>query len=584
MGIKHMFSGWFRKNFSNRITMLKKGQKVNDVNIDTFLVDLNGLFHSCAQKVYKYGNYKEKNLLLSRNSIKKTPLELTNEVFTEICKEIDNVVSIVNPKKTLFLAIDGPAPFAKICQQRSRRFLSSKMKIEGFDTCSLTPGTEFMDSLSTFINSFIQDKKEKKEWTFEVIFSTEKEPGEGEHKLIKYARDVRNEPSARDSRGNAHTNEPSARDSRRNDSFCIYGMDGDLVMLILSSQVENFYILRENQEDIFTPFFFIDMKGFKDDLLKLLIPLSENSSSSAYENDKIINDFVFMFFMVGNDFLPQLPCIEILEGGIDLMIKIYKKNLEKHGYLTKFLIIKNKDGVILHKKVKIRRTSLKEFFKEVSKHETSVFENKIQKSHQFFPDPLLLKHMRETSGAMLSRTSLPRETSGTSLPRGTSGAMLSRTSLCREFDINIYKKDYYQSKFSTSDVASICTDYIEGLQWVLTYYTTGCENWLWNYKHNYSPFMSDLWKNTKNFKEIAYPLTKPIEPYLQLLCVLPVKSSHLLPFYLRNVLKNELKDYCPEKFEIDLAGKRQEWEGIVKLPLINYEIVKVVYDKYKMNL
>jgi 5'-3' exonuclease len=38
-----------------------------------------------------------------------------------------------------------------------------------------------------------------------------------------------------------------------------------------------------------------------------------------------------------------------------------------------------------------------------------------------------------------------------------------------------------------------------------------------------------------------------------------------------------LVEYCPNEFVIDLAGKRKEWEGIVLLPMVNFEIVRQLY-------
>ena len=140
---------------------------------------------------------------------------LTIDLFLlcTIRSDLDRIITqIVKPKVSVYMAIDGVAPRAKLNQQRSRRFRSAKDLAEAtkskrivptdgsdvgaaadpysgaFDSNCITPGTEFLLRISDCIRYFIRKKiKEDPLWrNLSVIFSGPELPGEGEHKSEQF--------------------------------------------------------------------------------------------------------------------------------------------------------------------------------------------------------------------------------------------------------------------------------------------------------------------------------------------------------------------------------------------------------------
>lgn len=71
---------------------------------------------------------------------------------------------------------------------------------------------------------------------------------------------------------------------------------------------------------------------------------------------------------------------------------------------------------------------------------------------------------------------------------------------------------------------------------------------------------------------VSFSRGRPFRPYEQLLAVMPPASASLLPPAFRWLMtdaRSPIVDFYPEKFDVDMEGKRAEWEGIVKVPFVS---------------
>ena len=563
MGVKHFFI-WLRKNFPETLTTIESEATGLPVSIDNLCLDMNGIFHTCAQKVYQYGSFEKKSFL--RKQQYKKGAQWQRQVFEEVCAAVEKYRKLVNPKKRILLCVDGVAGRGKMNQQRQRRFKSEELENCDFDSSSITPGTKFMDNLSRYIDWYCRVMiSNSPDWeNLEIIYSGDKVPGEGEHKIINYIR---------------HNDNGS-------ESYCIHGLDADLIMLSLSTKLKSMYVLRENIRNV-SELHLIDIGKLGMQLsyhLKwdrdtpAVKETKDQAGSIKYEvnkyekfsNTTAIDDFVFMCFLVGNDFVPTIPTLAILDGGIDSMIDTYRAVGRSYGHLTR-ISRKSKDVTVM-----FRQKALSVFLGTLASYEAGLLEEKYNKKEDFIEDPLLKQSMGP-------------------IEETEPGSYKQR------IDFEKYKKLFYNKKFGGDDgaitqeqyIANQCENYLRGLQWVLTYYKKGMPDWDWCYQGYYAPFLCDLARVAESSQIIAdqttFQLHEPVEPFMQLVCVLPPKSSGLLPSPISDLIGSEnspIKQFIPDHVEVDCTGKRQEWEGIVLVPLIDADdmcFIKKHYETYKQR-
>ncbi|GAA5907315.1 hypothetical protein JCM6882_002805 [Rhodosporidiobolus microsporus] len=360
MGIPKFF-----RFMSERYPLISQLIQENRIpEFDNLYLDMNGIIHNCS-----HPNDDDASFRISEH-----------DIFLAVFAYVAHLFSVIKPRKTFFLAIDGVAPRAKMNQQRSRRFRTAKEnketiekakrrgeeipEEEGFDSNCITPGTPFMARLSQQLKYFIAKKvSEDADWRgVEIILSGHEVPGEGEHKIMEYIRLSKAQPSY----------DPNVR-------HCLYGLDADLIMLGLLSHDPHFCLLRE--EVTFGPrggkgkakslenqnFFLMHLSLFREYLDHEFSSLQTLSPPLpfAYDLERIIDDFILLNIFVGNDFLPHLPGLHINEGALNRLFEIYKRVLpEAGGYL-------NEHGTLNVARLQLILNELGVFEREQFEHEVS---------------------------------------------------------------------------------------------------------------------------------------------------------------------------------------------------------------------
>ena len=538
------------------------GVMTKDLEVDCLYVDMNGVLHPACHN--------------DGNSIQGNSEEA---MLSNFCLKLDEIIFATQPKKFIYFAFDGPAPYAKMVQQRSRRFCSrynlrlqvkmykrtaKEWKKEGlpvpdmpsvWDSNQITPGTPFMMKVRKTVESYISERISDPAWKNyqDVVWllSDSSEPGEGEHKLIQFIKKQR---------------ASSGYDPRT--THCLVGMDADLIQLALSLHDPNILIFRDET--------FISINMVREYFRACFSPILTNTrlNENLRNFERLLDDLLLCFSFVGNDFLPPLPQMKISSNAIGRCLSVYIGELPEIGeFLTNAGQI---NLVALGKFVKALSHAL-ENVPDPSKEVVSWYD-KIERAY-----------FNGTQGETIT---------------GGSSELLFWSAVRRRTELYAWKKTanlyfhdkvcvgipgwqdrYYREHWPDEQKGldqkklkeQVNLEYVRGLQWVQNYYHNDCPDWEWHYPYQYGPSLDCLQPGnlSGNDLEFRHPGV-PLDPLQQLLIVVPREGAErLLPKRFVNLMYQDLKKYFPSKFSIDYSNCPPKWMTYALLPTMDLEFVRM---------
>jgi 5'-3' exonuclease len=538
MGIPSYFSYIVRQHRTIIRPYLK-----NEEAIDNLYLDANSIIYDAVQK---------------EDSIRDKVTGLVDEtkLIAAVCEKICYYIRLIGPTQKVFIAFDGVAPIAKMNQQRNRRYMSlllddqaqqqaqaqqaqaQKAQEPHWNTSAITPGTAFMQQLSSGIQTrFFQKEKEFGLNTLKI--STAEEAGEGEHKIYEYIRENKAY------HGTTKT--------------IIYGLDADLIMLTLNHLhiSAEMYLFRETPHFIqhidktLNPNaqYLMNIKQFGDAIIRELSAQDiqkDTSQDIVNGSENKIFDYIFICFLLGNDFLPHFPALNIRTNGITYLMNAYKHVFSSASAIN---LTSDKGTVIVWKNVR-------KFIEYLSVHELTYIQGEYKK--------------RDRMSKFAGNKREEDEDDTLTLPMKERSIEKYINPFEKGWETRYYKT-LFEGKITEQTKKEICLNYLAGLEWTMKYYTTGCVDWRWNYKAHYPPLLADLIQYVPYFETCFVPrqLKNPVLPLVQLCYVLPERSLNLLPAKLKQSLVASYPAWYTSDCDLKWSFCKYLWEAHATLPEID---------------
>jgi len=456
---------------------------------------------------------------------------------TEVCSYLTHIWKEAGAPKQTYVALDGVVPYAKIKQQRFRRFKGGSVfhiqPIDGvsgmgmgasacapWDKNAITPGTDFMETMG----SMLRETGKKYGW----LISDTNDPGEGEHKVLKWLLSQREKASLIQG------------------PVVVYGLDADLILLCL--------IAGDKLGDAYPIFLLREAMAFgklvrlndtqgqgQVDLCFFQISILRDSlqGKTPWTKEQFY-DYIFGMSFCGNDFLPTGLSLRIRDDGHSILLAglhdLWSKGINLISINTEGILSPNAQG-------------LKAFAYWMSRQE----------------ERLILSTIRRKMSARLG------EDEADNLPLREQ----AEKPMIEVKGDQVYLKRGWQSEYcklaigedSLEQRKARVSDFWRGWCWILDYYQGRRVDLEWVYPAGYPPTWSDL---LQHFELPAddWLLSEPLKPQEQLALVLPLSSWGLMlktPF---RDLPSRLPQLWPQGFALESFAKRFGWECEPMIPML----------------
>jgi len=495
----------------------------------TLVVDMNCMI---------YHVLKEPNMMATPYPGEAGKLAWERKLQSETCLYLTHIWKEAGSPPKTYIALDGVVPYAKIKQQRFRRFKgASESQGSGgdsgasgsgawgdtfgtpWDKNAITPGTQFMAAMATAL----REAGKQHGW----IISDTDEPGEGEHKVLQWLLTEKQ------------------RNSLLPGSVIVYGLDADLILLCLIAGDKlgseyPIYLLREamafgklvrqNGANGQVDLCFFQISTLKDSLQKDKVGWTKEQ----------FYDYIFGMSFCGNDFLPTGLSLRIRDEGHSILLSGLQDLWQKG-----FNLVTIDSGFL-----KPNATGLKAFAQWISRQE----------------ERLIVATIRRKMTARLGEDeadNLPlREQAERHLVDEVGQGQIA----LREDWQSTYAK-MALGEDSVEQRKARVQDFWKGWCWILDYYQGRPVDLEWVYPAGYPP----TWKDLVSFFELPseeWTRRDPLKPQEQLALVLPMSSWSLMlktPF---RDLPTKMPQMWPQGFHLETFGKRFGWECEPIIPML----------------